>query len=495
MNKRFHLWKHLSAKILCLMFLLVVFQPIRAEASYADERWQWTSSGEKQERCTYRAWHEAYDRLGISLPLNWGNAGTWAANARSQGYQVDYTPAPNSIVCWQGGSEGWGHVAYVTAVDSSAVYIREGGITPKNGMYYQDTSFSRSNPDRWKGFRLMGYIHLTASYSDDLTISAKVTDCDVDVSWSHIAGAASYYTYTLNLANNTVVFGENLGQAYTTHLLLSPGEYMSVVTANMSDGTQKSATTRYIVGKLVVQAQPLGNTVDVSWNDLGASSYYVYVQNRDTGDIPYGENIGKRWTIHLELSEGSFSVFVTAVFSSDNMKSGRADFTSEKLKANTQKGEHGVFLTGEQISLCVNAASFDRCVLEIYRTPSGGETYKYWEGLIDSTQYETSFSQEGYYSCHFLVTSGTTTLDSLWVGWNVRENTNGSLYLPNALKEIGSEAFAQLAVDVNLVIPEEIVSIAENAFDGSNVFLLVKKDSYGEWFARHYSLPYGYYDD
>ena len=31
-----------------------------AAASYADEQWQWID-GVKQERCTYRAWHEAYD--------------------------------------------------------------------------------------------------------------------------------------------------------------------------------------------------------------------------------------------------------------------------------------------------------------------------------------------------------------------------------------------------------------------------------------------------
>ena len=82
---------------------------IAESGSYADERWQWTDAGVQQERCTYRAWHEAYDRLGVSLPLTWGNAGTWAANARRDGYNVDNTPSANSIVCWSGG--GWGHVA------------------------------------------------------------------------------------------------------------------------------------------------------------------------------------------------------------------------------------------------------------------------------------------------------------------------------------------------------------------------------------------------
>ena len=162
-----------------LMFTLFTVSPINVDAvesdssgvgadlisenvgSYADERWQWTDAGVQQERCTYRAWHEAYDRLGISLPLTWGNGETWAANARSDGYSVDNTPSANSIVCWSGG--GWGHVAYVTGVDDNDIYIREGGINPSNSYpnyWFRDTSFSKSNQNRWGGYTLEGYIHL-----------------------------------------------------------------------------------------------------------------------------------------------------------------------------------------------------------------------------------------------------------------------------------------------------------------------------------------------
>ena len=129
-------------------------------SSYDVDRWQVSEKGVTQERCTYRVWHEAYDR-GIVLPTNWGNAGTWAANARAQGYSVDYNPSANSIVCWVGGAEGWGHVAYVTGVDSTNVYIREAGIDPVNGRYYQDTSYRLSYQNRWSGYTLQGYIHLS----------------------------------------------------------------------------------------------------------------------------------------------------------------------------------------------------------------------------------------------------------------------------------------------------------------------------------------------
>lgn len=51
-----------------------------------------------------------------------GNATTWADNARSLGYRVDTTPAVGSVAHWYGsempGSGGLGHVAWVAAVRS-----------------------------------------------------------------------------------------------------------------------------------------------------------------------------------------------------------------------------------------------------------------------------------------------------------------------------------------------------------------------------------------
>ena len=160
--------------VIVILFSVITTFPLSSSAqevdladtsSYADERWQWTDDGVQQERCTYRAWHETKDRLGVSLPLTWGNAGSWATSAKRDGYDVDMTPRVNSIVCWYK-SLSWGHVAYVTGVDDNNIYIREAGINPSSSYpnyWFRDTSFSRSNQNRWNGYSLQGYIHLAGN--------------------------------------------------------------------------------------------------------------------------------------------------------------------------------------------------------------------------------------------------------------------------------------------------------------------------------------------
>jgi surface antigen len=66
--------------------------------------------------CTYWAAllrQQAHD----PIPNTWGNASTWAYNARLQGYLVDNTPTVGSIMQISNVDGGLGHVAYVTAVD------------------------------------------------------------------------------------------------------------------------------------------------------------------------------------------------------------------------------------------------------------------------------------------------------------------------------------------------------------------------------------------
>ena len=70
----------------------------------------------------------------------WGNASSWAISARAAGYRVDNVPVVGSIAQWNpyaSGHSGYGHVAYVEAVNSdgtitiSEMNVRGLGITSR----------------------------------------------------------------------------------------------------------------------------------------------------------------------------------------------------------------------------------------------------------------------------------------------------------------------------------------------------------------------------
>jgi surface antigen len=77
-------------------------------------------AGDKYDwgNCTY--WVYAL-RLKAGDPISnaWGNASTWAFYAQLDGYEIDQTPAPGSIMQISDVDGGLGHVAYVTAVNPS----------------------------------------------------------------------------------------------------------------------------------------------------------------------------------------------------------------------------------------------------------------------------------------------------------------------------------------------------------------------------------------
>jgi surface antigen len=68
--------------------------------------------------CTY--WVYALRlNTGDPIPTTWGNAATWAPRAIADGYVVDNTPSPGAIMQTPNSAGGLGHVAYVTAVNST----------------------------------------------------------------------------------------------------------------------------------------------------------------------------------------------------------------------------------------------------------------------------------------------------------------------------------------------------------------------------------------
>ena len=73
----------------------------------------------------YCTWYVYERRAAAGRPIGsyWGNAVTWAMNARAAGFTVNNTPEPGAIM--QNGG-GYGHVAFVESVDGAGnVTVRE----------------------------------------------------------------------------------------------------------------------------------------------------------------------------------------------------------------------------------------------------------------------------------------------------------------------------------------------------------------------------------
>ena len=121
----------------------------------------YNSASDYQIACTWYAWEQANSR-GYTLPgSSWGNAGSWYSNAQGAGYSVGSTARANSIACWSfSNSPSYGHVAYVTGVNSNgSINIVEGGSGwsgNNHGVCSRTVSPGKWWPD-------LGFIYLSGS--------------------------------------------------------------------------------------------------------------------------------------------------------------------------------------------------------------------------------------------------------------------------------------------------------------------------------------------
>lgn len=67
--------------------------------------------------CTYYAYNRRAE-IGSPISGNWGNAVSWSAMARAQGFRVDHTPEAGAVIQNGGGWGGYGHVGIVERVNA-----------------------------------------------------------------------------------------------------------------------------------------------------------------------------------------------------------------------------------------------------------------------------------------------------------------------------------------------------------------------------------------
>lgn len=165
--------------------------------------------------------------------------------------------------------------------------------------------------------------------------------------------------------------------------------------------------------------------------DQGSDTFYCAdpAGNKPSGRIPLGTSLIKDYV----SSTGNYNSNLSAqdnVLANINqtwhITSGvnyttttSSPVSSEKPTVEINKGPESIYYVGENVIINLNSTDYTTCVLEIYHTPTGGQTYKYWEGELYSPQHTRAFNKEGHYSCVFLLQKGNNKYESEWVGWDV----------------------------------------------------------------------------
>lgn len=92
-----------------------------AGSSYASSNFMSGSVGNKYAYgyCTWYA-YERRAQMGRPVGSFWGNANTWSAAARAQGFTVNNVPAAGAVFQTSSGGGGYGHVGIIDSVDHAA---------------------------------------------------------------------------------------------------------------------------------------------------------------------------------------------------------------------------------------------------------------------------------------------------------------------------------------------------------------------------------------
>lgn len=173
---------------LILLFAIIPLSSLASSNPYPDS-----------SQCTWHAWQKAYNMSGLSLP-KWGNGSQWFAGAQNTGYRTvgPYeVPPANSIACWSGAPNGYGHVGYVINSDVNGVNIYEGNYAGTVRTHFQSYNTLRT---RTPGQYLQGYIVL----EDRMIVNLG------DSFYAHIINTASWL-HASNEPNKNVVGRVNNG--------------------------------------------------------------------------------------------------------------------------------------------------------------------------------------------------------------------------------------------------------------------------------------------
>lgn len=218
-------------------------------------------SGTVLPNCTGYAWGRFYEIQG-GVPANGnllstGHACDWFGH--SDDYNRGDTPAEGAVICWSGGSEGFGHVAIVEQVNSDT------SITISESNYYAGPeATSESNPISYK-----------------------------DGTWYY----GSSYTFLGFIYNPAVT----PGLATTTNDTQDSGSSNAMARDTSNDTSNDTSSSTYISNDEYLSQSEMETNARYIWNYLGTKGWSL---NAVAGMLG---NMEKESTINPGLGEKGYS--------------------------------------------------------------------------------------------------------------------------------------------------------------------------------------------
>ena len=276
--------------------------------------------------------------------------------------------------------------------------------------------------------------------------------------WDDVPSVTNYWIDIWSNGEHLVSESVGLATSYT-YMPDKIGEYSIYITAVNSAGKTLSDACQFQIKAFQtdVSVKTKNHTVTVSWTDVGASSYYMYVYRLKDGTVPYGANQGKQLTCNLLLDSGEYIAYVTAVYSPEIMVSSSFKFTIYDYYATTNKGLNASYGKNEEVTVSVNAedGEYTKCYYVLYHTSDNGIRTLLEQNTIDSNNYSKTFSRLGKYECSFGVHSKYGYTESAYVTWYIKEkftiayDANGGSGAPDNQMKLNGE---------NLTISNQIPS-------------------------------------
>ena len=288
-----------------------------------------------------------------------------------------------------------GHVAVYYGKENGRHYVVDqnsgNGSVQYANKHVWASPFSASETKCYRPPQDGRYFSFTAP-----TVNVSVNANTVSINWNN-ASATSYYVYIHDVDNNRDLSGKNVGTSlsYTWPNSLADGNYTVYVSAYYGS-YPLSGHKDFSVGNAVTHEAPTvnttvnGKTVSISWNSVGASSYYVYIHDVDNNRDLTGKNVGTSlsYTWPNELANGNYTAYVSAYFGNTPL-SGHKDFSILNPQTPTIPSVTAT-INGTSVDLQWTAANADGYELHVYNTDTGDVAFSQAVGTGQSKHLELS---------------------------------------------------------------------------------------------------------